>query len=354
MNHLCLLYAGTTMNHQGTPRMMGPGNAGPMSALSPLGMNPMGSQPLSHGMPPQMPSPNAPNMGSGMIPHGMMIPPNQDPGMGNPQMMPQGRMGYPHRSQAYPLTQSPSQQGPFSPHNGPGPQGFPGHPMGFQGEGGPMGGRMGNMPHGGGGDGSMCKPNTPGGPEFNNMQGGFSDADLHEVMRPGASGIPEFDLSRIIPSEKPSQTLSYFPRGGGDNPGVKPPHPSGFPMQGMMGDAPPRMGMSMQGMGGMPGGPGGGIGPQDMPMGNPGHNSMRPPGFMGQGMMGPQHRMMSPGGPGGMMQGRQMAHPGPGGSPNMMMSLQGMGGPPQQTMMMGGQMRPRDMDMGFSPGPGMF
>uniref|UniRef100_A0A3Q3X5Q8 B-cell lymphoma 9 beta-catenin binding domain-containing protein n=1 Tax=Mola mola TaxID=94237 RepID=A0A3Q3X5Q8_MOLML len=264
---------GMAMNHQGNPRMMGPGNAGPMSALSPLGMNPMGSQPLSHGMPPQMPSPNAPNMGPGMMPHGMMIPPNpQDPGMGNPQMMAQGRMGYPHRSQAYPLTQSPSQQGPFSPHNGPGPQGFPGHPMGFQGEGGPMGGRMGNMPHGGGGDGGMCKPNTPGGPEFNNMQGG----------------------------------------------------------------------------------PGGGMGPQDMPMGNPGHNSMRPPGFMGQGMMGPQHRMMSPGGPGGMMQGRQMAHPGPGGSPNMMMSLQGMGGPPQQTMMMGGQMRPRDMDMGFSPGPGMF
>ncbi|TKS67071.1 B-cell CLL/lymphoma 9 protein [Collichthys lucidus] len=345
---------GMAMNHQGNPRMMGP-NAGPMSALSPLGMNPMGSQPLSHGMPPQMPSPNAPNMGPGMMPHGMMIPPNpQDPGMGNPQMMPQGRMGYPHRGQAYPLTQSPSQQGPFSPHNGPGPQGFPGHPMGFQGEGGPMGGRMGNMPHGGGGDGGMCKPNTPGGPEFNNMQGGFSDADLHEVMRPGASGIPEFDLSRIIPSEKPSQTLSYFPRGGGDNPGVKPPHPSGFPMQGMMGDGPPRMGMPMQGMGGMPGGPGGGMGPQDMPMGNPGHNSMRPPGFMGQGMMGPQHRMMSPGGPGGMMQGRQMTHPGPGGSPNMMMSLQAMGGPPQQTMMMGGQMRPRDMDMGFSPGPGMF
>lgn len=343
------------MNHQGNPRMMGPGNSGPMPALSPLGMNPMGSQPLSHGMPPQMPSPNAPNMGPGMMPHGMMIPPNpQDPGMANPQMMPQGRMGYPHRNQGYPLTQSPSQQGPFSPHNGPGPQGFPGHPMGFQGDGGPMGGRMGNMPHGGGGDGGMCKPNTPGGPEFNNMQGGFSDADLHEVMRPGASGIPEFDLSRIIPSEKPSQTLSYFPRGGGDNPGGKPPHPSGFPMQGMMGDGPLRMGMSMQGMGGMPGGPGGGMGPQDIPMGNPGHNSMRPPGFMGQGMMGPQHRMMSPGGPGGMMQGRQMAHPGPGGSPNMMMSLQGMGGPPQQTMMMGGQMRPRDMDMGFSPGPGMF
>ncbi|CAB1347256.1 unnamed protein product [Coregonus sp. 'balchen'] len=350
---------GMGMNHHQAPRMMGPGSSGSMPALSPLGMTPMGSQPLSHGMPQQMPSPNPPNMGPGMMSHGMMMPPNpQDQGMGNPQMMPQGRMGYPHRVQGYALPQSPSQQGPFSPHNGPGPQGFPGHPMGFQGEGGPMGGRMGNMPHGGGGNGG--RPNNPGGPQFN-MQGEFSDADLHEVMRTGASGMPEFDLSRIIPSEKPSQTLSYYPRGGGDGPGPggKPPHMQGM-MQGMMGEGPPRMGMSMQRMGGMPGGPGGGMAPQDMPMGNTSHNPMRPhgpPGFMGQGMMGPQHRMMSPG---GMMQGKERGvlynHPGPGGSPNMMMSLQGMGGPPQQTMMMGGHMRPRgrDMDMGFSPGPGMF
>ncbi|XP_029567763.1 B-cell CLL/lymphoma 9 protein [Salmo trutta] len=358
---------GMGMNHhQGPPRMMGPGSSGPMPVLSPLGMTPMGSQPLSHGMPQQMPSPNPPSMGPGpgMMPHGMMMHPNpQDQGMGNPQMMPQGRMGYPHRGQGYPLPQSPSQQGAYSPHNGPGPQGFPGHPMGFQGEGGPMGGRMGNMPPGGGGDGG--RPNNPGGPQFN-MHGEFSDADLHEVMRTGASGMPEFDLSRIIPSEKPSQTLSYFPRGGGDGPGPggKPPHMQGM-MQGMMGEGPPRMGMPMQGLGGMPGGPGGTMGPQDMPMGNPSHNPMRPhgpPGFMGQGMMGPQHRMMSQGGPAGMMQGKERGvlynHPGPGGSPNMMMSLQGMGVSPQQTtmMMMGGQMRPRsmDMDMGFSPGPGMF
>ncbi|XP_024265014.1 B-cell CLL/lymphoma 9 protein [Oncorhynchus tshawytscha] len=358
---------GMGMNHhQGPPRMMGPGSSGPMPVLSPLGMTPVGSQPLSHGMPQQMPSPNPPNMGPGpgMMPHGMMMHPNpQDQGMGNPQMMPQGRMGYPHRGQGYPLPQSPSQQGAYSPHNGPVPQGFPGHPMGFQGEGGPMGGRMGNMPPGGGGDGG--RPNNPGGPQFN-MHGEFSDVDLHEVMRTGASGMPEFDLSRIIPSEKPSQTLSYFPRGGGDGPGPggKPPHMQGM-MQGMMGEGPPRMGMPMQGLGGMPGGPGGTMGPQDMPMGNPSHNPMRahgPPGFMGQGMMGPQHRMMSQGGPAGMMQGKERGvlynHPGPGGSPNMMMSLQGMGVPPQQTtmMMMGGQMRPRgmDMDMGFSPGPGMF
>ncbi|TRY68069.1 hypothetical protein DNTS_034797 [Danionella cerebrum] len=366
--------SGMGMNHHpGHARMMTPNSSGPMPSLSPMGMNSMGSQPLSHGMPNQLPSPNhmGPNipshsgpMGPGMIPHGMMMNPvSQDPGMGANQMMAQGRMGLPHRGQGFPPGQSPPQQVPF-PHNGPGHQGgFP-HGMGFQGEGGPLG-RMGSMPHGPGGEPGMCKPNTPGAQDFNNMPGVFNDSDLHEVMRPGASGIPEFDLSRIIPSEKPSQTLSYFPRGG-DTPGGKPPHPSGPPgfpqMQGMMGEGNPRMGLAMQGMGGPPGP--GHMGPQDMPMGNPGHNPMRPPGFMGQGMMGPQHRMLSPGQQPGMMGGPGMMqakerpmynHPGPVGSPNMMMSLQGMSGP-QQTMMMPSQMRPRgmaaDMGMGFNPGPG--
>lgn len=36
--------------------------------------------------------------------------------------------------------------------------------------------------------------------------------DLSEVIRPTHSGIPEFDLSRIIPSDKPSGTLQYFPK----------------------------------------------------------------------------------------------------------------------------------------------
>ncbi|XP_078102028.1 B-cell CLL/lymphoma 9-like protein isoform X2 [Sander vitreus] len=36
--------------------------------------------------------------------------------------------------------------------------------------------------------------------------------DLSEVIRPTHSGIPEFDLSRIIPSDKPSSTLQYFPK----------------------------------------------------------------------------------------------------------------------------------------------
>uniref|UniRef100_A0A3P8YZB4 B-cell lymphoma 9 beta-catenin binding domain-containing protein n=1 Tax=Esox lucius TaxID=8010 RepID=A0A3P8YZB4_ESOLU len=355
--------SGMVVNHlPGHNRMMAPSSQGPMAALSPMGMNSMGSQPLSHGMPNQMPSPNpmgGPHqgpMGPGMIgPHGMMMPGGQDPGMGNPQMMPQGRMSFPHRGHGFPPGQSPPQHMPF-PHNGPGPQGgFP-HGMGFQGDGGPMG-RMGNM--GPGGDpGGMCKPNAPGGGQDFNMFN--NDNDLHEVMRTGATGMPEFDLSRIIPSEKPSQTLSYFPRG--DGPGGKPSHPSGpqgFPqMQGMMGEGNPRMGMSMQGMGGPPG-PGHLGGPQDMPMGNPGHNPMRQPhpGFMPQGMMGPQHRMMSSGQQPGMMGGGgpMYNHPGPVGSPNMMMSLHGMGGP-QQTMAMPPQMRPRgmagDMGMGFNPGPG--
>lgn len=36
--------------------------------------------------------------------------------------------------------------------------------------------------------------------------------DLSEVIRPTHTGIPEFDLSRIIPSDKPSSTLQYFPK----------------------------------------------------------------------------------------------------------------------------------------------
>ncbi|KAG7463370.1 hypothetical protein MATL_G00175840 [Megalops atlanticus] len=351
---------GMGMNHHlSHPRMIAPNPAG--HSLSPMGMNAMGSQPLSHGMP-SMPSPSALGLSmpphSGMVPHGMMMPPcSQDPGMENSQMIPQ-RIGFPLRQQNFPPGQSPPQQVPF-PHNGPGPQGGFQHSMGFLGEGGPMG-RLGSIPHGPGGDPGMCKPNTPGTQEpFNNMPGVFNDADLHEVIRPGASGIPEFDLSRIIPSEKPSQTLSYFPHG--EARGGKPPHPSSFPrMQGMVGEGNPRMGLPIPGMGALPGPVH--MGPQDMPMGNPGHGAMRPTGFMPQGMMGPQHRMLSPDqsgmmGGAGMMQGKERGplynHPGPVSSPNMM-SLHRMGGP-QQTMMMPPQMRPRgiaaDVGNGFAPGP---
>ncbi|XP_058165572.1 B-cell CLL/lymphoma 9 protein isoform X6 [Dasypus novemcinctus] len=214
---------------------------------------------------------------------------------------------------------------------------------------------------------------SPNLPSMNNMP----DPDLQEVIRPGATGIPEFDLSRIIPSEKPSQTLQYFPRG--EVPGRKQPQgpgPGFSHMQGMMGEQAPRMGLALPGMGGP-----GPVGTPDIPLGTapsmPGHSPMRPPAFLQQGMMGPHHRMMSPaqsampGQPAlmsspaaavGMMPGKDRGpaglytHPGPVGSPGMMMSMQGMMGP-QQNIMIPPQMRPRGMAAdvgmgGFSQGPG--
>ncbi|XP_063812768.1 B-cell CLL/lymphoma 9 protein isoform X2 [Pseudophryne corroboree] len=349
--------SGMGMNPQNS-KMSGPHGGVSMPTLSPMGM----TQPLSHGG--QMPSPNAmpPNvpphggpMGAGMMAHNAMM----AHGSQEPSMVPQGRMAF---AQGFPPVQSPPQV-PF-PHNGPnGGQGnFP-PGMGYPGEG--HLGRPGNLPPNA--DPALCKSGCPTGPDSfvvmgNNMPSVFTDPDLQEVIRPGASGIPEFDLSRIIPSEKPSQTLQYFPRG--EVPGRKPQQGPGFShLPGMMGEPNPRMGIPMGGMGGP--------GPVDMP----GHNSMRPPSFMQQGMIGPHHRMMSPaqsgmpgqltmmGNPGGVgmmgkerMPGVLYSHPGSVGSPNMLMSMQGMMGP-QQNLMIPPQMRPRGMPTdvgmgGFSQGPG--
>ncbi|XP_018104434.1 B-cell CLL/lymphoma 9 protein isoform X3 [Xenopus laevis] len=355
--------SGMIMNPQNSSKMSGPHVNVSMPTLSPMGM----TQPLSHGG--QMPSPNAmaPNvpphgipMGPGMMSHNPMM----AHGSQDPTMVPQGRLAF---AQGFPSVQSPPHV-PF-PHNGPnGGQGnfHPG--MGFPGEG-PLG-RPGNLPPNA--DPALCKSGCPTGPDSftvmgNNMPSVFSDPDLQEVIRPGASGIPEFDLSRIIPSEKPSQTLQYFPRG--EVPGRKPqqgPPFSHLPV--MMGEPNPRMGLPMPGMGGPV--------VSDMPLGGapnmPGHNSMRPPGFMQQGMIGPHHRMMSPaqtgmpgqltmmGNPGGvgMMPGKERlpaglySHPGPVASPNMLMSMQGMMGP-QQNIMMRPRGMPSDVGMsGFSQGPG--
>ncbi|KAJ8342439.1 hypothetical protein SKAU_G00323670 [Synaphobranchus kaupii] len=46
--------------------------------------------------------------------------------------------------------------------------------------------------------------------------------DLSDVIRPTPTGIPEFDLSRIIPSDKPSSTLQYFPK----SEAMSQPHPN--------------------------------------------------------------------------------------------------------------------------------
>lgn len=56
--------------------------------------------------------------------------------------------------------------------------------------------------------------------------------DLSEVIRPTHTGIPEFDLSRIIPSDKPSSTLQYFPKSEShQNPHQGPPSQQPTPQQ---------------------------------------------------------------------------------------------------------------------------
>ncbi|KAG8434594.1 hypothetical protein GDO86_012824, partial [Hymenochirus boettgeri] len=58
----------------------------------------------------------------------------------------------------------------------------------------------------------------------------LSDPELGDVIRPSATGIPEFDLSRIMPSEKPSSTLQYFPKGSTQTPK---PHPTNMHLLGL-------------------------------------------------------------------------------------------------------------------------
>ena len=53
---------------------------------------------------------------------------------------------------------------------------------------------------------SMPAGDSSGG---NNIPGCNQQSNMHRV--------PEFDLSGILPSDKPSETLSYFPSGGGGN-----------------------------------------------------------------------------------------------------------------------------------------
>ncbi|CAL9684361.1 unnamed protein product [Knipowitschia caucasica] len=61
---------------------------------------------------------------------------------------------------------------------------------------------------------------------FNSLPVG-DGPDLSEVIRPTQTGIPEFDLSRIIPCDKPSSILQYFPK---SNPAYPNP-PQGPPSQ---------------------------------------------------------------------------------------------------------------------------
>ncbi|KAM8927415.1 B-cell CLL/lymphoma 9-like protein isoform 3-T3 [Pelodytes ibericus] len=162
----------------------------------------------------------------------------------------------------------------------------------------------------------------------------LSDPDLGDVIRTSASGIPEFDLSRIMPSEKPSSTLQYFPKGGGQTPK---PHPTNMHLLGLQN-------MMAEQHSGRPGpslpGPQRSLGVPPMP--TMGRTGMAPPPQMAQqNFMLMKQRSIS-----GEMY-PQSAH---------MLSPQGaLGGhlPGQQSMMVAHQMRQRSVSLDtYIPGPG--
>ncbi|XP_053307724.1 B-cell CLL/lymphoma 9-like protein isoform X3 [Spea bombifrons] len=196
----------------------GPGMNQPMSlhlnlnsSQSPMGnISLPGQAPLSHDTPPSLLTSPGPPMHPTIVPpmqNSLMIPSvTQDPCCPGPntQMMSSNQLVFPPRVQSRPH------------HNPPIPQGGGGssmqqhYPDDVH--------TQPRLSH------RMSDPYGPGLPSV------LSDPDLGDVIRPSASGIPEFDLSRIMPSEKPSSTLQYFPKVGNQTPK---PHPTNMHLLGL-------------------------------------------------------------------------------------------------------------------------
>lgn len=240
-------------NHQASQQMliasqssMGPHSGSP----SPMGMVLQGQPQLSHDPSGSMlHSPNTmgiPGMNPAMMGGGPdgMGPCNVSP------MLPQGQLGGFSRMQGSLHSPGPGMGQPYPPQ--PPPEDvLPPHGLGKR------------APH----------PSEPFHPSLSAMGEG---PDLSDVIRATPTGIPEFDLSRIIPSDKPSSTLQYFPKSDGPPPHLKPqPPPSSNPhlanLQNMMAEqqlAPPPLHPSHPNarLGGPRGaGGGGGMGPMCHP-----------------------------------------------------------------------------------------
>ncbi|XP_044279603.1 B-cell CLL/lymphoma 9-like protein [Varanus komodoensis] len=240
-----MLPPGTMAGMAGSqPSQMHMNSVGPAPAQSPMGMNLPGQQPLSHEPPaPAMSSPSP--LGTTMPLHGggapqnpmMLAPGPQDP-LGQP-CGPPGQLAFPPRLQP-------------PPSNGGGSL-----PMGPGGAGGP--GLQQHYPPGLGLPPEELQPPPPPPPPPQRLAGRLpesyaaavlpgvasvlSDPELSDVIRPTPTGIPEFDLSRIIPSEKPSSTLQYFPKGEGQPGKIQ--HPSNLhlmSLQNMMAEQAPAPG----------------------------------------------------------------------------------------------------------------
>ncbi|XP_029428691.1 B-cell CLL/lymphoma 9-like protein isoform X2 [Rhinatrema bivittatum] len=363
-------------------------SVGPGSSQSPMGMNMPGQQPLSHEPPgSMMSSPNPMGANIPMHPAGqgagvptqnsMLMPPGpQDPlnqpccpaASSSSQMIPSNQLGFPRMQQAHNTMPSPATHMSTNPGGGgPGmPQHYPpGIPLPLE-DVPPQGpGQLPPQQHmmGKGLPPRMAEPYPSVLPGVASV---LSDPELSEVIRPTPTGIPEFDLSRIIPSEKPSSTLQYFPKSSGQAPKSQPSNLHLMNLQNMMADQPPpvRSGMNVPNLPGQ----------QavqralSMPMCHPGQVPMLsrtgiPPqqSMMGnslhQGMMSPQQNLIAQQNF-MLMQAKQRSMSVSGemyGQTGHMMSPQGslMGPPPQQNMMVTHQMRQRSVSLDtYIPGPG--
>ncbi|XP_061449279.1 B-cell CLL/lymphoma 9-like protein isoform X2 [Rhineura floridana] len=344
------------------PNQMHMNSVGPAPAQSPMGMNLSGQQPLSHEPSMSSPSPlgaNIPMHSGAPPPNPMMLPPASQDSLSQ-SCGPSGQLVFPPR-----LQQPPANGGNMP--MAPGGAGVPGVQQHY-----PPG--LGLPPE------ELAPPppqpsHMP--PQQQQRMAGrlpdpypsvlpgvasvLNDPELSDVIRPTPTGIPEFDLSRIIPSEKPSSTLQYFPKGEG--PGAKAQPPSNLHLmnlQNMMAEqAPARPGppgmqrsMAMCHPGQVPPVLGRtGLAPQQTMMGNSMHQGMMLP--QQQNLLAQQNFLL--------MQAKQRSMSVSGEmytQPGHMISPQGslMGPPPQQNLMVSHPMRQRsvslDSQMTYGPGAG--
>lgn len=363
------------------PQGSGPGistnQANPMhlssaAAQSPLGMTLPGQQPLSHEPQPAMlpsPTPLGPNIplhpsaqGAGGPPQNSML---MAPGGPDSLSAPCGPV--PGASQMMPFPprlQQPHGGGGAIPSGGGGPglqQHYPsGMPLPPEDLPGQPPGPVPSQQHlmGKGLAGRMGDTYPPG--VLPGVASVLNDPELSEVIRPTPTGIPEFDLSRIIPSEKPSSTLQYFPKSENQPPKAQPPNLHLMNLQNMMAEQPPSRAPGLPGPQSVQRGLG-------MPMCHPGQMPL-----LGRTGVSPQQGIVPHGLHQGVLSPPQgllaqqnlmlMKQRGAGGEvysqPPHVLSPQGplMGPPPPQGLMVAHPLRqrsvPLDGQMGYLPGPG--
>ncbi|XP_054853665.1 B-cell CLL/lymphoma 9-like protein isoform X2 [Eublepharis macularius] len=325
-------------------------SVGAVPAQSPMAINLPGQQPLSHEPPaPTMSSPsplgsNIPMHSSAVPQAPMLLPPGAPESLHQP-CGPPGQLMFPTRLQQPPTNGSnlPGAGGPgmqqqhYPPSMGLSPEELPPPQPGPMG---PQQRMAGRLPE-------PYPPVLPG------VASVLNDPELSDVIRPTPTGIPEFDLSRIIPSEKPSSTLQYFPKGEG--PASKAQPPSNLHLMNlqnmMVEQAPARPGpqgmprtMAMCHPGQVPVMGRTGLAPQPAVVGN----------SMPQGLMLPQQNFL-------LLQAKQRSMSVSGemyAPPGHLLSPQGslMGPPPQQTLLASHPSRQRsvslDSQVSYGPGAG--